>query len=1084
MKRRPLGTAFFALLLAGVTFTLVLRVMEHQLVRAQIGNVAEHYRAMGRVVHAERFGDVSQAADLLEWSAQVDFVDRRRAVQGFLVCRLNANITGMPSAYFDETGNDNPQRSEVIAWVTPMSITEHEWLRPILSVRVDEILFAQEEHARYGETLRVELLWPAYGESCITDGMVVGERYLVRLAYYRQYWPPPGTPTGRHDPIAGPWVPRAGRNDPLFFLPLYGETWFARDIAPYAAHVDAMVAALYRENRKLYIQTTRDMDILRANHPALHLREGRFLTREDELEAKHVAVVDATFAYTRDVAVGDTLVLEIPLRQDFAGVAFHPASVGEVSHPGFFVPLVLARADAEVYLLEVTVVGITRFLSFNRDRTQSLFVFVPDAILPPSLEITHETYGAEYLPDAWFGFALADLRYQAQFFDEYAELMAEMGLHLVGDFEDAETFWAVVDSILLALSFNLVLFALVAAGVLALTVYLLIRRHMSEMAIRRALGGSALRVFAAMLAAVMVLAVPSVALGGGMAWRFGRFQAERTLARMSDAYDEMTPPTDFELQWEAVFDRPIPDSWDGRHIIAHQITGDVAVPWLPTVAVFAFGFVLAALGIGRVLRLPVLAQLQGSTPGGGASVVQAVPEGTAIAPTLHALPNLTPLPVVSASRRALMMGWIHRYIRRASVKTALLFTVAMTFTVGLGWLMSSVAQTRSDIDTLYDNTYVTGHLSALNRNAVRTFLGLEYLHEVYVETWQVGAQLVRPANGTLPVDWEIGTSLPTPEFVADTLELLEELWGGSDDFFFDPMLSVQAMWNQQNQISIHGTSDVAAFIERHSTEGNTLAVTYLPGLDDSIFNARVWAEVPAHVPLPMIIGMDFMQVRDIEVGDDFILAVNPFGMHGAYIYRTVQIVGTHNWGNFLLMPYWTMPFFSASYHYAVVNFTIDAAYSHVLDETVLSMRTSINPRHLSDGIQIFVDDSELRTVVFAMSQVLLFMTLFMRVVVVLVLGIGSTVAWLLVMTHAKNVALLRTLGIGKRGVAALLCGEQLIICMAAVMCGVLVLFVLGGHVTAVLLAAVIYLTGAAAGMGVGAFLCLHHAPLDLLQVRE
>jgi len=344
--------------------------------------------------------------------------------------------------------------------------------------------------------------------------------------------------------------------------------------------------------------------------------------------------------------------------------------------------------------------------------------------------------------------------------------------------------------------------------------------------------------------------------------------------------------------------------------------------------------------------------------------------------------------------------------------------------------------------------------------------------------------LVEPVNGTLPADWQVGIGQPTPEFIAETLDWLEEMLGSLDIPFFDPMQTVQAMWREQNQTTITSTNNIGLFMERHNTEMEAMTLSYLPGFDDAVFDDRVWDDLPTDAPLPIVVSTDFLQTRNIPLDTDLILVINPFGMHGSERYRAVEIVGTHNGGNFFIMPYWVKPFFAASYRYTAVRFTIDAAYNPMLAETVLAMRMGVNPRHLPEGTQIFVDDTELRTVVFAMSQLLLFMTLLQRVVIILALCIGGLVAWLLVMTHAKNVAILRTLGMGKWGAAGILCGEQWVIYVTAVVLGGIILLIFGGYVPSVLLAAGIYLSGATVGMTVGAMLCLRYTPLDLLQVRE
>jgi ABC-type antimicrobial peptide transport system permease subunit len=103
--------------------------------------------------------------------------------------------------------------------------------------------------------------------------------------------------------------------------------------------------------------------------------------------------------------------------------------------------------------------------------------------------------------------------------------------------------------------------------------------------------------------------------------------------------------------------------------------------------------------------------------------------------------------------------------------------------------------------------------------------------------------------------------------------------------------------------------------------------------------------------------------------------------------------------------------------------------------------------------------------------------------------IGAGLCLLLMLQQARDTALLRTLGVGKTSIRAVLCSKQILLSLAGVLLGLGLLGALRQNLPAVLgrpalLAAGSYLLGALIGSLIGAISISNKKPLDLLQVKE
>ena len=967
----------FALLVGLAAFSFVLRMVEGQVVRRQVMGIAAFYYGVGQVRGDAAFYDASAAAGLIARHGDVGWVSRTTSAQGFWLDGLNAHVTGY-DAHAEAT-----QRTEVLVYAEFVRWLTHD----TVEMRVHEVIFAHPEHATVGQLLQVRIApeIAAIGRDLAADGQI----YFVRAVYRRQAWPPFGGQM-RFDPGFGPWIPRQSeRADPVQLLELHT-----------AYHHEGLAAALRRENSQLLIQTVYDMPTNPHITGNMQLAAGRWLTRADYAQAAPVAVINIYLAEARGLAIGDTMTIEVPRQQRFNG---------PIAHGHYQVPHIVADGT-DSNTMEVTIVGIMRFIQFNRDRTQSLFVYVPGSVLP-AVDITWREEG--FLPAEWFSFAVTETRNQGRFRQDLTVDLLALGARLYLFYEDAANFWLSAAPVLLVVVFNQVLFAIVAGSVLGLVAYLFLRGRVREMAILRALGQRRRRVMGFLLSTAVVVIVPTAVLGGWLAWAFGISRADEALAQLSTAYEESIPLTDFEIQFETMFGRLPPQILDNRRVITHVAALDAHWLWLFTGGLIVTTLALFALGGWRAVHRPVLVQLQGDQQTNIPKKHKNLPAPTT--PPAHDFTafNATPLPQVRAISRiagmAAKLRWTMRHLRRARAKTALGFVVTLFFVLALGWLYSGIARTDEEIDRLYNTTYITGTvLSALSRANVRTISDIEYVRDVHLLTQVNYIRL----DSRRPV---------SPMMGATGMELLY------------PM-----------------------------------TVTYSIGFDDTSF---FYAGQPY---IPVLVTPTMLLWYDLAIGETFTLSENLFGMAGLYEFHPAIIAGVHDGGHTTIVPYWVMEIFRGTYQYLRMEIVINPVHNRYLTEVITALRRT--------GHVFNFTDNELRSVVNALEQVLLMMSLFYQVVIILAVGIGTVLALLLVLTHTKNAAVLQVLGAGRLTTGATLWVEQFFICLLGAALGLAVspwVYLLG-----ILPVISLYLLGAMLGAVTGAYIVTRKAPLALLQVRE
>jgi hypothetical protein len=399
--------------------------------------------------------------------------------------------------------------------------------------------------------------------------------------------------------------------------------------------------------------------------------------------------------------------------------------------------------------------------------------------------------------------------------------------------------------------------------------------------------------------------------------------------------------------------------------------------------------------------------------------------------------------------------------------------VALLFVFAFGMLQITIENTEAEIDRLYATTIVNaevrqspGSFGATNRiiddiipkTVVDSIMGLGFIADTYLESGHTDAFL---------------SDEPIQLFATDDLR--------------------------------HFTEDMRGFLGRRVVDifagGANMHIEFTDGAD---FDSFVYEDESLHTPVPVVVPDVIMLSRGLSLGDEVIITyINP--VYPEYeLTVSAWIMGVHDNGNLppvmsdsVMIPISALEFMlGQSTGYMAFRFSINPAYNRALDDITQDMERTILlsmaslPRFegrplWTDPVTLFVMDQELRLVVQATEGNLSLLQLLFPVTVVLTGIIGAGLAVLIMLQNSKNAAIMRALGQTKIKAGLILWIEQMLVCVAGAVLGVLILiFVRSGFEIQVIIATAPYLAGSAIGTLIGAVLIIYRPPLELLQVKE
>jgi hypothetical protein len=171
------------------------------------------------------------------------------------------------------------------------------------------------------------------------------------------------------------------------------------------------------------------------------------------------------------------------------------------------------------------------------------------------------------------------------------------------------------------------------------------------------------------------------------------------------------------------------------------------------------------------------------------------------------------------------------------------------------------------------------------------------------------------------------------------------------------------------------------------------------------------------------------------------------------------------------------------------RFTIDPSWNRILEQLREITESVLRENRVGDWfaapLVLYINDYVLYDMVIPLEQTLSLLRVLYPIAVGLAFLLAVGLSVLIMMQNAKIASVMRVLGQTKSATQRALCVEQLGICLAGILLGLIGLAVAGVAMgIAPVLLALLYFGGAAIGSVIGAVVVSVRPPLELLQVRE
>ncbi|MCL2397722.1 MAG: FtsX-like permease family protein [Defluviitaleaceae bacterium] len=1118
--RQPMRNLVLFLLIGAAAFAFVLRTTEFLVVRDRIYEIGGFYQSIGFLhMPGEAYSNIIDGADIIAASPHMGIEDRRRGAEAVMHGIQNYHTAGK----IGDAGGVIVHGTELAHSPIPERVHYAYFYGTINAIResnhprtghffelrisVDEVIIGFPEHVMAGHDMVMRYFAADAGPYALDD-MEIGERYLLRGAFY---W------VSRYGRGTRTWPPFPGTEwNILYMHPLidYQELWYMHvpqgQVDFSTPGLESLAADIERQHYNhsaLWLRTTADMTampVMQEEFSRVVLAEGRFLTHEDHLEQRPVAVIHASLAMFRGIEIGDTITVSIPRDQRI--VDTHAVMhLGGGAHGNFVFGdgmmdfAIIGNPDRFIVEgLELEVVGTYIKLPNSPDGTNlhtftsilfANYVYIPDSLLPPGFMPIDALHGySEYLWDSWYSFTLNNSRNERAFLNENRDALAALGIgvHILPS--GAEGFWDMAEPALLSITFNAVMFWVVLILVFGLIAFLYLHQRRRDFAILRALGNPAGKTVRQVVTPAALFGLPAIAMGGALGWLLALASARDTLEPMG-AFADVEIALDFPIIW----------------LLAQ----------LSVIIIILLAMVYE--GAHLTSKRPVLELLQGKTTkaakkNGAQSVAR--PPAAAVqhsgfekisnastASLLHKTTIELMHPTKNSHKNAANAQFILRHIVRAPVKSILTMAVALFFVAAFGVLNQTIIGTERDIEHLYDNTVVTGELGQLNpfmaagstgimtRQTVDRILNLGYFESYYAEAGFNAFIFHAGADGNFPTGIE-------GNFWDEFWQYIRDEYFGFPARRMDGMLAFNNseifMEESSQQHNMPGglSPDIIDFAGV-GVATDPLEIQFAPGFgwDDFVYD-----DSSLQTPVPVILSVRTLEQRGLAVGDTAFVGHTRTNSRRAVEFP-IKIIGEHNGGvsrdigsNATLLPLSALAYVRGQQmEYTVFRFEIDPAYNREITtvrsdiESIAGART----QSIRMPLSVLINDNELRTVVGSLEQNLYLLQLLYPMAIMLSVVIGIGMAMLLMLQSAKTAAIMRILGYGKGHARVMLCTEHIIVAICGIITGLAAMPLFGIDLTVQLpLLAGLYLAGVAIGSTAGAAIITRREPLELLQVRE
>lgn len=1040
--------ALFLLLLLGfVSFAFISNAAQYIIVRQETERLGGYYRAIGSLYFASELFmetepddlDASEASDtdpianayeLIENSDYFGFADARRNTTAVLDGIYNADIDGRMS---DTQWSMYPEEQVQPLGLHLSDIYFYGTLNNIWQYQGDSedycmyftVDYVEEGYPEYLEAGNIVWLYfpsmlQEFAEAELA-GMEPGLRYFVKGQIDTDR-------LGRLGAAILTMRPLMDDDERLWFLPV-AEGEYVDLAAPALTEIRGDLEVARENMRTMQVVATKDMSAIPAFQEVVqefYVREGRLLTREDDLNANRVCVVHNRFLTMRGLSVGDTITLKF--RDLYSHWGFGYIVEGHAWKEEYMDDPAAdwnGWREYPSYEEEFTIIGTYS----ARDSTLSFYynyVYIPDACLQADFG---ETSFANY------SFVLDSARNQDAFLAETEEALAELGLKLTFTENDSANFWFSADPILQSAAANALMFAAVLLLALICVAFLYLRQRRREFAILRALGEPKKRAAGQLFAPIAIIGCIGIAAGGIPSWDYALAKAAETLSSLEAAQ-------------------------------AVENSATLSVRWLILFCVAVFLLLLLFIWVGTqiVTHKPVLALLQGigskkdkrkDRKKHGKKQAAVAAENLPLAEAV--LPSIPPPIAAKKAGLAVSARYVSRQIRRSAFKSILVAVVALGFVFALVWMHETIEYSNAEIDRLYDTTVVKAEI--LKRNPGET---------AYVYSPDGGSG-IEISDAVINKD-TVSTILKS-DFVQSYYLVASNTWFSPYSVrAFDQVDRFLADMAEPIQIEYAEGWDSDLFTESYTKE--FLAENTVPALLPA---SVMEADGLAYGDQITLMYTNYYSYRQSKT-----MQVVIVGKYEGYLLHMPVLVPLSALEACL----------GISLQYEVAEFYIDPAKNRELPALVEQAQAVVGKGNAGSlKLQIKFWDEALREAIAPMERNVALLSVLYPVTMAVTALIAIGLAVLLMLQSAKEAALMRVLGTTKRRTRATLCIRHLAVCLIGVFMGLLLPAILWGDISVViapasLLCAGIYLIGALLGASVASVSITKRMPLELLQVKE
>lgn len=1113
-KRQPVRTAALLLVTALITFAFVSRGAEYLLIRQETERLGSYYQSVGslRPISEERYKDTGEAAAYLESSPLVEAVNTYSYVSGVIqdgFCNANTEFTmNYIGAHFVFTGR------------------LVEWNKSQFKFLVDEVLAGPPEYMEEGQTVVLTrtqgksqtldmeegldgdpvdsnmpfdfpweglnffgYMWPVYSEQEEAYAALEMEGRYLAVGYYepgkgsmcrvvRELKTDPETEEEYEEKTTYAVFSHTLEDAFFYQLPDSGEIDWSD---PRLSLTRERLELIQEETRALNVIPLRDMSALpQVQDPeaGIYLTQGRWLDRRDDEQENRVCVVSASLATLRDLALGDTITIQLRDTPSYFGQS------GE----GWDLDVRSLQTSTDTY----EIVGIYDYLdtygftgiyhdtgfgvnppAVYANTAVSNFVYVPAFALPEGFRLDrgNAAYkdainGARTDYGRWFtgdkstlplpgsvSIKLTSPELEGQFVEESQEPLAALGFAVDMTENGWESFQTAARPMRESSLYNAVVFSVVMLVTLGLAAFIYFFSRRREMDIARSLGLPGKAAAGQIMVPLLLTGVPAILAGSGMGWLYAGSSAGALLESLPAVPGAEAASTDLPAAWLGLL---------------------CGVPLLLLVA-------LAAGGARFLAAQPLVKQQMGVKKVKDTAIQSTAPVRSAAAPVYAGAPVFAAAPAPRSASRTLgaahVLRFVWRYMVRSWVKSLLTVALAVVFTVSLTAIQVSIAGSRQEVNDLYertpvgvellkaDSTQATTAGAFLFDDTLQTILDTGFISDCYLE----GANYCTVFRYDEP--WEPGQIL----YIANQVE------------------------SKRTIRSIDDTEDFFSGIG----SGKNVSVTYADGWDETLF-AEDW-DASTGVAIPIVLPKETWDAFDIQPGDLMAVACKgAFHMCAVAGYYEGEVSGeykamalgsqSYNDNLPILMPTSGLRSMARNMMYNKAVFHVDPEQNRNLDEFRAQLEALANrPRIGGVPVRTILRDEELQMVVEPIEASIRLMQVLYPVTLVLSLLAAGGVSALLVVLSAKEAAMMRVQGATRVRTILMLSLQQTFTCVAGLLVGLAgVLLWLGGARPDLLpgiapgaaLCAALYLAAGVGGAAASSAAVTNKNPLEMLQVKE